>query len=340
VLRYRVTMAAGDWTALQNDTTASIYYPATFQCQEEPAISVGIRRKRSGAGEKVAVKIDFNVFTPGQEWRTLKKLSLEIGAGAFAPTDRGALVGEYLAWRMQRRGGAHVSRSALCQLDVNGTDMGVFSNVEQVDKRFLSSRLGDDSGWLYKRSGGPSDGYETNEGQANPYEADFCIFDNNPCAPPADLETWLPQHLAIDQLLRVGAVNGLLANTDGPIAKANNFYSYDYAAGPRYYFPWDLDTVWKRSLEMFPGAGSEYQQILFVYWADDYDGLLASLLAGPLALEAVNQEIDRMVAVGAGAIDADPWLGGGSGATAGIAAELKSWYAGRHAEVMAQVGSH
>jgi hypothetical protein len=259
--------------------------------------------------------------------------------------DRGALVAEYAAWRAQRLGGGKVSRSALCHVFVNGTDLGVYSNVEQVDKRYLASRIGDDSGWLYKRSGGPKDGYETNETMANPYEGDFCIFENNPCPLPADLETWLPAHLAIEQLLRVGAVNAVLANADGPIAKANNFFSYDYAGGPRYYFPWDLDSAWRGSLELFPSGGgaggdSEFHAALFTHWADDYDALLTELMAGPLSVASVHAELDRMVAVGAEVIDGDPRFGAAPGATASIAGDLKSWYTSRHAEVSAQLSAH
>ena len=59
--------------------------------------------------------------------------------------------------------GAVSGRAALVTVTVNGTSRGVYVNVEQVDKTFLDSRLGDDSGWLYKRSGSDGDGFKTHE---------------------------------------------------------------------------------------------------------------------------------------------------------------------------------
>lgn len=42
---------------------------------------------------------------------------------------------------------------------MNGEAIGTYTNVEQVDRRFLRSRVVDDSGWLYKRSGSADDSY-------------------------------------------------------------------------------------------------------------------------------------------------------------------------------------
>jgi hypothetical protein len=341
ILTFRISTS--NWSSIQNDATAETYYAATFACGDEAPINVGVRRRRSGAGDKFGIKIDINWATAGQEWRTLKKLSLDVGAGAFAPADMGGLVREYVAWRAHRLAGHRVSRSSMVHLFVNGNDMGVYSNIEDVDKRFLQSRLGDDSGWLYKISGGPDDGYRTNETVPNPYEAPWCIFENNPCPSPSDLETWLPEHLAIGQLLAVGGVNGIIGNADAPIAKRNNFYSYDYP-GLRFYFPWDLDSAWNGDVPLFPAGGgsaaerqSEFQSILFTHWADDYDALLGELLAGPLSVASVHAEMDRVLAVDGAAIDADPIL---SGSASSIIGDLKSWYTSRHAAASAQVAAH
>jgi hypothetical protein len=340
VLVFRISMAAADWTALKADSTASIYYPATFACGEETPIAVAVRRRRSGAGDKFGIKIDINRSVLGQRWRGLTKLQLDVGAGSFAASGMSALVGEYMCWRMHRLGGHHASRSALAHLYVNENDQGVYSNIEEVDKRFLESRLGDDSGWLYKISGQGNDGYRTNETTLNPYEAQWCIFDNSPCALPADFQTWLPEHLAIEQLMRLGAVNVIVANEDGPIQKANNLYWYDYAAGPRYYFPWDLDSCFNSvSGDIFPEPNriSPFHTVLFTHWEDDYDALLTAMVDGPLSVASVHAEMDRVVTIAGPTIDADPIIGGGA---AGIIAGLKSWYESRHAEVTQALAAH
>lgn len=311
VLEYHIT-TGGDFPGLENDD----YMAGTFACGDEAPMNVGIKLRHLGEGWMV----DMNWAVRGQDFRTLKKLSFHTGYSGEGVTE------EYLSWRVQRlAGGSWVQRSALAHVWVDGQDKGILFNLEQIDKRFLRSRLGDDSGWLYKKSG-IDDGYRTNETQANPYEADFCFFEESqPCAPPADLETWLPEHLALDQMLTFGAANVMIGNSDGPLSKPHNFYSYDYAGGPRTYWPWDLDST-QQDIDPFDGPGdSIYESVLFPTFQDRYAALIAELLDGPLAVAAVDDEIDLAVTMGDGAVDS------------GAASSFKSWYRTRHDDVAAQV---
>lgn len=328
LLTYRITFG-GDWTSTEVDD----YVAGTFQCEDAPVLQVGVRRRATGGGYLV----DVNWAHPDQSFHGLKKLGFHTGVGEGS--QQAGLISEYLAWRAHRASGSLVQRSALALIEVDGHAEGVVFNLERVDRRFLRTHLGDDSGWLFKISGSVDDGYRTNETIPNPYEDDFCLVDNNPCPPPPDLATWLPAHLAIDQLMRVGAVNILLGNSDGPIAKANNYYSYDYATGPRYYLPWDLDTTWTHDLEIFPtgAARSSFHEVLFAHWEGDYDRLFTDLLAGPLSVEAVHAEMDRFLQVGATAIDT---AFGGAGSTAAAVDGMKAWYAARHQAVSAVLEAH
>ena len=62
---------------------------------------------------------------------------------------------EALAWRLFDRAGVPASRHTYAKLALNATYMGLFSVVEQVDRRFLKDRLGDnDEGNLYKAACG------------------------------------------------------------------------------------------------------------------------------------------------------------------------------------------
>src|SRR5919106_3580236 len=179
LLDLHLTMSAADWTAVVNDTTNADYRVARFQCAgDSREVQVGVRKKRSGSvAGKPGLKIDFNYAVPGGEWMTLKKLSLENGISeGSAEGSLRDLITEYLAWRLMVRSGAYSSRTALARLYVNGEFVGTYVNVEQVDRRFLRSRLGDDTGWLYKHSGSANDGYKTNSTQPNPYEQYFCFW--------------------------------------------------------------------------------------------------------------------------------------------------------------------
>jgi hypothetical protein len=213
-------------------------------------------------------------------------------------------------------------------------------NVEHPDKRFLRTHFGHDDGWLFKKSGGDDDGYKTNETMANPYEERMCFWDANPCATPssAELETLLPTILDVEQMLRFGAGNALIANADGPLGKDNNFYFYDWP-GPRIYFAWDLDTTQRETPAIFGAPGEEkFTSVLFTHWEDDYDQLLTGLLAGELALAQIESELDRALAVGGAALDADPFAIGDPAADA--IDSMRGWWSARHAQVSSELASH
>jgi CotH kinase protein len=188
-----------------------------------------------------------------------------------------------------------------------------------VDKRFLEKRLGDDSGWLYKKSGGVNDGLKTNELGAgdNPYDDYFCFWaSGNSCALPAsaELASDLPLHLDIPQFLRFGAVNAIIANTDGPLFKDNNYYFYDYPGGPRAYIPWDLDTSMKDSPSVYTagggGGGSSFDAVLFTHWQADYTAIIDELLDNRFTESAIQAELERARAVAGGAFASDPYVTG------------------------------
>jgi hypothetical protein len=62
---------------------------------------------------------------------------------------------ESLAWRLFALAGVPASRHTYAKLGLNATYMGLFSVIEQVDKRFLKDRFGDnDEGNLYKAACG------------------------------------------------------------------------------------------------------------------------------------------------------------------------------------------
>jgi spore coat protein CotH len=349
VLDYYIEMAPGDFTAMLADQTNSIYFPAQLACGDQAPISVGIRRKRSGGTVKVGLKIDVTQLVAGQSYYGLRKLSLENGVSEGS-TEDGAeardYLAEYLGWRLMQRSGAISSRAAFARVHVNAELLGVYVNVEQVDKCFLESRLVDDSGWLYKKSRSDDDGLKTHEtdGLVDPYEDYFCFWSNGGgacAAPPAEtLAAELPQQLDIDQFLLMGAVNALIANTDSPIFKDNNFYYYDWYQG-RVYIPWDLDTAMKDNYDVFAGGGGGssdiFTAVLFSNWEGDYDAILTGLLAGELTLETILGEIARAETAASDAFASDPYI---SGTMAGDAESLTAYWTTRHAEVSAQVAAH
>lgn len=345
ILEYRFQVQ--NWSTVQNDCTYDTYVEADMACGDGGSIRVGIRHKRSGGVDKPGFKVDINHVVAGQAWNSLKKMSFENGISSGPDCGSGdggggasSLMTEYLGWRVHVLGGHVTGRAAFAKVYVNGDYIGTYVNVEQPDKVFLQKRLGDNDGWLWKISGG-DDGLKTNEGTTDPYDAWFCFFKKNPCPVPGDIETSLPQKLDIEQLLKVGAANALLANHDAIMLKLNNFYYYDYDSGPRVYLPWDLDSTMSDDYDVFTGTVSGgttvFTDVLFAHWEEDYDRILTDWLAGPLSVDAIHAEIDRAVEVAGDAMADDP-NGGGSAAAAGT--DLKAWWNDRHAAVSEQVAAH
>lgn len=346
VLEYHLTLDENDLQTLLADTTYSLYFPAQLACGDEPPLSVAVQRKRSGGAQKVGLKIDVNQQVAGQTFYGLKKLGFENGVSSGSDSDDAEVrdvLGEYLAWRVVQLAAVMGSRAAIARVVLNGGEPLAYAHVEQVDKRFLESRLGEDGGWLYKKSGGDGDGLKTHEtdGVANPHESYFCFWLRGPaaCAVPdaATLADELPQRLDIPQLLGVGAVAVLMGNTDTLLFKDNNYYFYDSVAGLRTYLPWDLDTTQRATFDVLdgsvPGGTTQYTDVLFTNWQQDYRGELQRVLSlvTPSAIEA---ELTRVDSVARDTLDADPYL---DGTTQEASEALQSFWQARLAEVETRV---
>jgi hypothetical protein len=348
VLEFHLTMSAGDWATVQNDCTFSQYVPAELSCGDGATIQVGVRHKRSGGTMKPGLKIDINRFVAGQTFFGLKKMDWENGVGSEVGgcgndgSSTGAMLSEYLGWWLHVQSGEKTGHAAFVNVTLNGAPLGAFLSVEEIDKSFLRRRVGDDTGWVWKFSGGQGDGQQTNEGVTDPYLAYFCFFEKNGCAIPSatQLAAELPGKLDIPQLLSVAGVNALMGNHDAIMLKLNNFIFYDWS-GPRLYLPWDLDSTMSDTYDVYtgtvPGGTTVFTDTLFTNWQGDYTTTLSTLLAGPLSLAAIDAEIDRIAALAGPSLEADPFVGGSASAAA---AALKSYWASRHPQVAAQVAAH
>lgn len=138
-------------------------------------------------------------------------------------------------------------------------------------------------------------------------------------------------------MLLFGGINALIANSDAPFAKDNNYYFYDDPAGaPRLYLPWDLDTTMKGTPSLFaPSPFTGYTGVLFTHWEDDYDALFTRLLGTTLTEAAILGELDRAEAVAGAALDADPTFIGDPAAD--VVSMIKTWWRARHAQITTEL---
>ncbi len=351
VFTLNITMDSGDWRALLRSCNNGLcgppphsYWPATLTCGDLGPMLVGIRRK-SDLGEptetkpdKVSLKLDINLYVPGQLFAGKKKLSLECGS-------EGATVAEGMGYNIYRAAGFVSSRCAWVNVYVNGDYKGIYANVEQVDKRFLADHGLDNDGFLFKRLE-TGETQRTRELETSPFNFNWYPFDHpddpNNSEVPAPND-WVEQALwrvNIPHLLTLGAAENFIGNNDAVVRKMTNYFYYDWSTDPnddpnfqqpRLYFSWDMDStlkdgsigwdiidnapdsgkMWEGLFEELDEAGVPFAEPTF---QADYLTIYQNLMDGPLELSKLLALVDNIQAAIAADVNADPYQQTGSAA--------------------------
>lgn len=355
-----IQMSPADWDFIRKDLTET-YRPGWIWVNGEEPIFVAIRRKSSRALPsernpiKVSLKVDINEYVDDQLWHGLNKLSLENGNGP-------GVVGENLAWAMHRLAGETygfpVAFANFVRVNVNGTYIGLYANVEQRDKQALRNRGLWDGGetWIYEQDGG---GLILDEGDPDsPAVGHLCYSPFQPkkgsCPIPNDaaLEADLRAWIEMDNFLAQCAVEALTDNHDSLCSHGKNTFFVDFSVArmvnegrKRFYMPWDSDSIfknpdiniygirsWTRKLYQDP-----YEQVILNHpvFRTEYNDKIMSLTdpaTGRLSLTVLYAYLDDSEALIASSLATDPYP------TSGAASfdQLKSWLADRYESARAQ----
>ncbi|GEM_PF-254011 len=308
------------------------YGQADVTIDGEAIRSVGLRYKGNGTfvvGHKTgkySFKIDFNEYRNGASFRGLRKLNLNNQV-----TDP-SMMREALSYELFRAVGIPCSRVnfARVYLTVAGLKeraaQGLYTIVEQVDKRFLKNRFGEADGMLLKPSTFGVFRY-LGEDWAD-YEVAYI-----PKTTPTELQQQrliafakmlhqadddafaaaIEEYLNVDQFLRFLAMNVLLSNLDSFLGGAQNYYVYLDSASNRFHFlPWDMDISFgafemqgtpstRRNLSIDEPQTSKnrlIERILAISrYKQTYHAYLRQYLDTHFAQKKVNAEIDRVAAI-------------------------------------------
>jgi hypothetical protein len=238
------------------------YVPADVEIDGEALRHVGLRYKGNGTylisarALKRSFKLDFDRYDASLSFHGLAKLNLN--SGAMDPTK----VREALAYTVFRAAGVAAPRTAFAEvwLSVPGRYareyLGLYTVVEQVDKRFLKTHFGSGRGLLLKPEGIRGlphfgDDLEAYKGPYNPRGGsddeqgwqrlvELCRLINK--ADEAVFREKIREYLDVPAFVRFLAVNALLASLDGFIGLGHNYYLYHVPETGRFTFiPWDLD---------------------------------------------------------------------------------------------------
>lgn len=277
VLEIRLTLDAGDWTALEERGNEEEFVPASVTVRgdgfpEVSFASVGLRHKgawslhhcwdefggvrnREDECRKLSYKIKFDKYDVDGRFDGLKRINLHASSGDATK------LRELLAYSTFADFGLKAPRTSPARVVINGELQGLFIAVEEIDGRFTKRHFPEGGdGNLYKeiwpRTEQADEDFvaalETNEEIADVSDVRafaVAVAGATNATFTTDMQAWVD----LEQILRYMAVDRALKNWDGinafysPHTPHNFFWYHDDGADNRFHLvPWDLDnTLWE-----------------------------------------------------------------------------------------------
>jgi len=308
------------------------YLRAQIKIDGQEIDTVGVREKGFNSNQggdsrnpdyakyaKKPFKIDVNEFIENQTFDGLKKFNLN-----NCIHDR-SYMRDLLAYDILRKAGVKAPRTSYAKLYLNDIPWGLYLIVEQVDKTFLKSRLGNKNGNLYKANWTDLDwkGNDYKEYKDDMVKktnkskndwSDFIRFVgivNN--IPDDQIKDSLNAVLNVENYLNTLAVDVAINNWDSYFDHGRNFYIYfDENINKFQWIPWDYDLSFESSFntEIFPkgfGGGNSdsndnneaYFKILIKriketeVFRNSYLDKFNTMLSDNFTVERINELIDQ-----------------------------------------------
>lgn len=323
VIEIAITMAPADWERLRRQATDEeevlggdclaqpfpdvyTWFRGSVTVDGETMDDVGIRKKGFlGSLDDVrpSLKIKLDEYAPGQELFGLTRLTLNNAI------QDDSFLHQCISYDLFAAAGVPAPRCGFVRVAVNGDDLGLYVNVESIDKRFLRGHFDSDEGNLYE--GTFSDfrprwmgTFEKKTNEEDTDRSDLDAIRTAAEAPDASLEDALAGVIDLDRFLSMWAVEVLLYHWDGYAGSANNFWLYrDPSSGLFTFIPWGTDSTFENDglgadSPMSVYAGGILARRLFLgptrhLYIDRLDQLLATIWDE----QAILGEMDRMQAL-------------------------------------------
>lgn len=231
------------------------YIQADFEFNEQVYENVGVRFKglksMSYPTDKKPFKIKFDKFNLDQEFYGLKKISLS--NNYYDPT----FIREKLSYDLINKY-LPSSRTNFIKLFINGDYWGLYTNVEQIDKKFLKKNFsnnedgnlfkGDPSGTLEWWGSNPENYYQMYELKTNEEANDWADLVNmiNVLNNTSDRDfiELFEQVFHTHNYLFFHAINNFLVNLDSYFCSGHNYYIYHRTDSDKFiHIPWDFNTA-------------------------------------------------------------------------------------------------
>jgi hypothetical protein len=263
VVEVAIELPAADWDAIRTQTRPGDTLVGA-DCQDAPFGSpftarmatvtvdgqrleqVAVRKKGflgSLDDDKPSLKLKFDEVIADQEVAGVRGLTLNNNR------QDPSFLRQCLAYDLFSAAGLPAPRCNLAHVTVNGRDLGVFTNVESVNKRFLARHFTSADGRLYEgtlsdfRTGWLAT-FEPKTDEANPDRSDLEALAAAVAVPDAQLLAALAPVVDVEEFLTFWAMETLLGHGDGYAGNTNNFFVYREPGSARLHFlPWGVDGV-------------------------------------------------------------------------------------------------
>jgi len=186
--------------------------------------------------KKPEILIRFNKWDKDKRFKGLRAINLE--ANPYHP----APIRDRIGMGMMRQAGIDAPRVNHARVLKNGVLLGLYMNVEVVDREFLEDHFPDPTGNLYE------DGYKLVTNESNPdlsrlWELEDLVdqepMNGDHSAFYAKLESLMDVH----QVLREVAAEVVLPTGDNFSNGGSNYYYYDHPGRGFLVIPWDFDDI-------------------------------------------------------------------------------------------------
>jgi len=355
-----IDMAPNDWDSLRHQSRSLLamlgegcqdgpnaspytYFPATVTVDGQKLEMSAVRKKGflgSASLSKPSLKISFDELVPGREFSGVEGLTLNNSK------QDPSLLKTCLAFKLFRDAGVPASRCSFAHVTLNGTDLGLYMNVEPITKRFLSRHFDDNTGNLYEGQlsdmrPGFTATYEKKTNTSNPDRSDLDALTAALTASDADLEKTLNANLDIDAFLTFWAMEALVAAWDGYTGNLNNHFVYhEPGTNQMHYLPWGPDMSFQTNDPFHSAARPQSVSAKGHIARRLYDtptfraryGERMNLLLNTIWKESeIQAEIDRMQKL------MTPYLGDAVLAQADAATDVRNFVASRKAAILAEI---
>jgi spore coat protein H len=222
-------------------------------------IGLRLRGNTSLLSQKKSFKISFNEYAQGREYQGVRKLNL------LGSHNDPTMIREKLFYNVWEKAGMPQRRASFVKLYVNGLYYGLYSNMEEIDKQWLTRAYGNNDGNLYKCT------YPADLMYLGNYTSIYKTILNNPETRAYDLVTNeaaddyaglvelirrldqpvnaafaanISAVLNVESVLKSFALDVATGNWDDYFYNKNNYYLYDNPATGRFEFiTYDTDNT-------------------------------------------------------------------------------------------------